>query len=185
MAIAVDSTVEMDTTLHHNAVNVLLAIYDAEDETANTSQIGAVTGLSSANISGGHAQTLEREGLIERAGSVESSAPRDTNVYTVTHRGRKEAKRLLNETDAEVPMSDGEKLALLNLLKDHAGGIEQAPRSRGQDAVSREELKELRQEVAEVKSMLESHEERLNDHDDGFENAWNTLEKVVDRVVED
>ena len=175
MAIAVDSTVEMDTHLHHNAVNILLAIYDAEDETANTTQIGAVTGLSSPNISGNHAQTLEQEGLIERAGTVESSAPNDTNVYTVTHRGRKEAKRLLNQTDAKVPIADGEKLALLHFVKEHRREIEQYIEGEmaGSGGGGDDDLVE----------QVRENSKRLDDQEDALESARRTLEKVVNRVT--
>lgn len=186
MAVAVDSTVEIDTDLHHNAVNVLLYIYDQDDETATTTEIKNATGLSSANISGGHAQELECRGLIEQAGSVESKAPINTNVYTLTHRGRKEAKRLLNETEAEVPMPEGEKLALLNLLKERADDLDRVNEPDGQTtSVSEDELRDLREEVNEIREQLEdlsrtaeSHEKRIDDHSSSLDRVFNILKKI-------
>ena len=183
MAVAIDSTVEMDTDLHYNAVNILLAIYDAEDETANTSEIGATTGLSSANISGNHAQTLEQRGLIERAGSIESNAPNDTNVYTLTHRGRKEAKRLLKQTDAEVPMSDGEKLALLNFLKEHREELEQlsAPTSQ-HSSVTDQKRDELVDQIEENSAMLENLKDRIDDFDEALDIIHDHLKTLFKKV---
>ena len=177
MALAVDTTARMDTDLHHNAVNILLALYDTEDETATTTQIGTVTGLSSANISGNHAQTLEQQQLIERAGSVESNAPNATNVYKLTHRGRKEAKRLLNQTDVEVPMSDGEKLALLNFVKENRHAIEAYAEGMEGDTSSAEDPR-----VDEIVERLDNQEDRIDELHSSIKKTVQRMSRIMDKV---
>lgn len=184
MAVAVDSTAEIDTDLHHNAVNVLLYIYDQEEETATTTEIKNATGLSSANISGGHAQELERRGLIERTGSVEGKAPINTNVYTTTPRGRKEANRLLKQTDAEVPMPDGEKLALLNLLKENREGLERLSEQRTSTSVDQTEVRELREEVRDVQEQVKEISKRVDENDETLDEVYVNMEDIYNRLSE-
>lgn len=173
MAVTVDSTDGLETDLHHNAVNVLLAIYDQEDKTATTTEIRHVTGISSANISGGHAQKLEERGLIEKTGSVETEAPIATNEYKATPRGLKESKRLLKQTPAEIPMSEGKKLALLNFLEEHREEIKAfSAQSEQTSSIEEQQLDDLAEQV-------EENTEKLDDHASAFERVFNILNKKV------
>lgn len=183
MAVAVDSTAEIDTDLHHNAVNVLLTIYDAEDKTATTTEIKNATGLSSANISGGHAQELERQGLIERTGSVESNAPINTNVYTTTPEGSQEANRLLKQTDAEVPMPEGEKLALLNHLKENRDNLEN-PSKQNHDNSTSKEVAELQEEIRDLQAQVKEISEQVNENDETLDEVFTNMRDIYSRLSE-
>lgn len=147
--------------IHENARAVLLYIAEAEDETASTTDIKDATGLSAANISGYHAKNLIEYGWIEKSGSVESRAPNDPNLYTLTHRGRKEAKQLLKQEPA--PMTEKERTLMVRNLQDRVEELEEAlenERSPESGSIN-DEINELRQEVERHSRALKNIRDRI------------------------
>lgn len=181
MSATQDSGSSAETDLHENAVAILLYIADQDDEQANTSEISTATSLSSANISGGHAQTLEQQGYIEKAGSVESNAPNNTNVYKLTHQGRKESKRLSKENP--VPISDRERDLLLNVLKENLHKLDQPDGTeRGSESsATKSEVKELTEAINELNERLTKHDKRLATHEKTLDEHEGLIDKLDSR----
>lgn len=110
-------------SLHKNAAKILMYLSTQESERASTPTLRDATGLSAANISGHHALTLIEKGYIEKTGKEAGDAPKDANVYTLTHRGRKEAKRLLKRNEA--PMGEMEKVQYIRQLQNRVDELEE------------------------------------------------------------
>lgn len=140
--------------LHENAIKVLLHLKeDAEGETASTMDIRDATGLSAANISGNHAKGLIERGLIEKTGTEKSGAPREANVYTLTHRGRKEAN---------------------NLLKQHTPPMSEEMQTRT--------IRELQKQVDELEAKVGDHDHRLDTIDSLLETAIDRIAGIRKKI---
>ena len=164
-------------SLHDNAIQILLYLKTQEEERASTTAIRDATGLSAANISGHHAVTLIEEGYIEKTGKEPGDAPRDANVYTLTHRGRKEANNLLNERQA--PMSKADMIRHMNQLQDRVDELEaMVDEPRAESGVD----DDLLDQVETNSELVEEHEKRLEKHWQYLDRILDSLDKVSDKV---
>lgn len=161
------SELSSSSPLHENAIKVLLYLKeDATDETASTTELRDATDLSAANISGNHAKGLVERGWIEKTGTEESGAPREANVYTLTHRGRKEANNLLKQHTP--PMSEEKQIRTIRDLQNQVEELEDRLTSvEVQDApsesISSDEFEQLRQKTQSNRKALEEAYNRLDE----------------------
>ena len=173
MSTAADPSDGAGLSLHENAEKILMYLKTQENERASTTALRNATGLSAANISGHHALTLIEKGLIEKVGTEVGEAPKDTNVYELTHRGRKEANDLLKQNEA--PMSEEDQVRTIRHLVDRVDELESelaavdaGSGSRSEAAVSREEFERLR--------------ERVDDFDEALDIVYDKLEEIYGRL---
>ena len=177
MSTAADPSDGAGLSLHENAEKILMYLRTQENERASTTALRNATGLSAANISGHHALTLIEKGLIEKVGTEVGEAPKDTNVYELTHRGRKEANDLLKQNEA--PMSEEDQVRTIRHLVDRVdeleaelatveGGDGSVSVSGSEAAVSREEFEALR--------------ERVDENDEALDVVYEKLSEVYDRL---
>lgn len=147
-------------SVHENAQDLLLALYNADDHRASTSDLKKPTGLSASNISGRHAKTVIREGWAEKVGSEDVGARSEANVYELTHRGKREANLLLKRKP--VPMSEEDRTLMVQQLRDR--------------------VEELEEQVDENSEELEEHNYRLNSIDTLLETAIDRIAEVREKV---
>lgn len=185
MTTAADNGDQPDAlSLHENAQNLLLALHNADNHRASTSDLRKPTGLSAANISGRHAKTLIREGWVEKVGKEDVGARSDANVYELTHRGKREANRLLREKP--LPMSEEDRVVAIRKLKKEVRELKgEAGGSSGQstnEVADRLESHEAR--LDEIVDRLDDHEDRLVQHDDRLGKIDSVLETAIDKIAE-
>lgn len=156
-------------TVHENAQNLLLALYDAENQRASTSDLKEPTDLTAANISGRHAKTLIREGWAKKVGKEDVGAREDANVYEITPEGQREANRLLKRKP--VPMSEEDRTLMVQNLRDRVEELE--------EQVEENENQSVPDDLAE---QVESNTEAIEDHQSSLDRAHRILEKVVNQL---
>lgn len=158
------------SNVHENAQNLLLAIYNAEDQRASTTDLKEPTGLSAANISGRHAKTLIREGWVEKVGSQDVGAREDANVYEITSHGKKQANLLLRQKP--VPMSEEQRTLMVQQLRDRVDELEEQVEQQGGGSSA----------VDEIVDQVENHEERIGENTEAIESNSERVDKHQERL---
>ncbi len=166
------------SSLHENAQNLLLALSDAEDYCASTSDLKKPTGLSSSNISGRHAKTLIREGWAKKVGSEDVDAPNSANVYELTSQGKKQANLLSKRKPT--PMSEEQRTLMVQNLQEQVRELEERVDRQGGGGTSVDD--DLLEQVEANSESIEDHEDRLDDIGDALDSIEGTLTKVIRRV---
>ena len=173
MSTAADPSDGAGLSLHENAEKILMYLRTQENERASTTALRNATGLSAANISGHHALTLVEKGLIEKVGTEVGDAPKDTNVYELTHRGRKEANDLLKQNEA--PMSEEDQVRTIRELQKEVRELKGD--SEGTSGPSVDENR-----LDAIDDRLDEHEERLDELRSDIKKVIRKMSKVADKV---
>lgn len=166
------------SSLHENAQNLLLALSDAKDYRASTSDLKKPTGLSSSNISGRHAKTLIHEGWAQKVGSEDVNAPNAANVYELTPQGKKQANLLSKRKPT--PMSEEQRTLMMQNLQEQVRELEERIEHQGGREASVDD--DLLEQVEANSESIENHEDRLDDIGDALDSIEGTLKKVIRRV---